>query len=1087
MTKVAQIEDRGAAVAWSPVGDHADVIALGAKESGSTGFDDYGGELELFDLGITSATKPAVIGSVKTTSRFSSIGWTTGTNALSSSFSMGIIAGGMDNGAVNIYNPAKLVEGGASDTNSCLLSSIERKNGAISALQFNPHASSANLLATGSSSGEILITSLDNPDQPTVTIPSSGDAASAVSTAEITQMAWNTEVPHIVASGAGNGIATIWDLRQNKPWCELRCEVSGAAVADLAWNPSNGMHLITASSDDRNPVLKMWDLRASMSMPLATMEGHLGGILSIDWCPHDDSLLLSCGKGGRTILWDVHTLKPIADLPNDGDGVDNLASPARNSSELYTANSGLTSSQQKRNDVKWSPLRKGVVSTCSFDRKVQAHSVIGIATKSGRPPKWMKPASGVSCGFGGSIVSFGTTGKQVAISNHVEETELKEAVYGFESAIANGDYVGFCAKQAVSAASVGDAYDAELWGFMQILFGENTRHNLLNYLGFEPEDIARKASDFNDDEIDMSTLSLESKGTLPMSKKVEDAVSKALFVGNFEAAVECCIRSGNLADALVLASCGGAELWAKTQSQYFASETGKRPFLSIVSAVMHNKLDEFTASSYPSSWAETLAILCTYSTEQEFRPLCETLGDRLVSAGDTANASLCYLCALNLDKASQYWEYQLNGARSSSENYLALHSFAVKVAVFMQAGAQNDQLPMHVSNILFQYAKVVSEQGFLSSAAKYCWSSSQECKELRDRLYRSKDTQLCTIALGPIPEFPFAYVNVGVAPILSQAASQKVLVQPSSNTNHNSYTPSQAQTTNNGYTSGAGIYQTVSQSNNQQMPSTGYGTNTSIQKHDSEVNGQYGKSQQISQMPTNETQLPSGWTALQDPASGRTYYANSSTGETTWEIPVSQISATVSPQINATPSKTAMLASKYGDGFVTSASHPELAAQYGNVGTSNPYTDSARPGTAVVNKVQKPPVSGTFNLKKLAQVADSTNYKPLVDDLLVCVTSLADIAVGPSEKKQLAEVQKAAAIFSKRLAQVDVPTDVADKVGQIVAALKNNDFLTATGVHTSLVNTVWKQHKDWLKGLKFLIQMTSKSNHNARTQGQWAM
>ena len=27
------------------------------------------------------------------------------------------------------------------------------------------------------------------------------------------------------------------------------------------------------------------------------------------------------------------------------------------------------------------------------------------------------------------------------------------------------------------------------------------------------------------------------------------------------------------------------------------------------------------------------------------------------------------------------------------------------------------------------------------------------------------------------------------------------------------------------------------------------------------------------------------------------------------------------------------LASKYGDGFVSSASHPELAAQYGNVGT----------------------------------------------------------------------------------------------------------------------------------------------------------
>jgi len=33
---------------------------------------------------------------------------------------------------------------------------------------------------------------------------------------------------------------------------------------------------------------------------------------------------------------------------------------------------------------------------------------------------------------------------------------------------------------------------------------------------------------------------------------------------------------------------------------------------------------------------------------------------------------------------------------------------------------------------------------------------------------------------------------------------------------------------------------------------------------------------------------------------------------------------------SATPSR---LAKKYGDGFVTSSSHPELGEQYGNVGT----------------------------------------------------------------------------------------------------------------------------------------------------------
>lgn len=31
MTKVTQLEDRGAAVAWSPIASHADYLALGAK------------------------------------------------------------------------------------------------------------------------------------------------------------------------------------------------------------------------------------------------------------------------------------------------------------------------------------------------------------------------------------------------------------------------------------------------------------------------------------------------------------------------------------------------------------------------------------------------------------------------------------------------------------------------------------------------------------------------------------------------------------------------------------------------------------------------------------------------------------------------------------------------------------------------------------------------------------------------------------------------------------------------------------------------------------------------------------------------
>jgi protein transport protein SEC31 len=827
---------------------------------------------------------------------------------------MGLIAGGMDDGSTHIWNPAAMVsENGA---HSLVAKISQQKSGAVSALAFNPHPSSANLLATGGSQGEILITSLDNPEQPAVTYPSDDGSHQ---NAEITNIAWNSEVAHIVASSAGDGTAAVWDLRQSKLWCQIRCEGNGGPVSSLGWNPSQGMHLMTASSDDRNPVLKLWDLRASMSMPLATLEGHAQGILGMHWCPHDDSLLVSCGKDNQTLLWDVPSLKAIADIPNEEiEDQSGEITKQMSSSELY--GHGLSTSQQRRYDVQWSPIRKGILSTCSFDRKVQIHSVIGAATKCGRPPKWMKPASGVSCGMGGSVVSFASTHKLVTISSFVEQEALKKAAVAFEAATTNGDYSGFSYEKAQSAAKAGDAAESQIWGIMQCIFEENAREKLLFYLGFDPSEIQAAAMKFDSEEKKEGTEPSSTGDKVMMSKSAENIVHKSLLVGNFEAAVECCFRSGNLADALVLASCGGPELWSKTQARYFASQAAKRPFLSVVSSVVHNKLKEFVAESDPSRWHETLAILCTYATADDFVPLCEALGDHLGNSGDVANASIVFMCAMNLEKASQYWEIQLRESEKydNVSGFLPLHSYVEKVAVFLQASSNANNIPENVAENLFKYSKVLSEQGLFEIAAKYCKGTSQESKVLRDRLYRGKDSEACLRALGSPPEFPFEFVNVGVAPKKSQSNGTS---HSNGSSNYNVHNNSQG--TKHGYGHDNGNRNGHSNGNTrQQAPHQNGGTTISM--------------------------LPSGWVALQDPSSGRTYYANQSTGQTSWErpsVPENTNTTTNSYANNASnqiptsssrptqPSNPSTMVSKYGDGFVTSASHPELGEQYGNLGT----------------------------------------------------------------------------------------------------------------------------------------------------------
>lgn len=61
------------------------------------------------------------------------------------------------------------------------------------------------------------------------------------------------------------------------------------AVAPRLW--------MSASGDDNNPVLKLWDLRSSTTVPLATLAGHTEGILSVAWCPYGE------GKRGDHGVW----------------------------------------------------------------------------------------------------------------------------------------------------------------------------------------------------------------------------------------------------------------------------------------------------------------------------------------------------------------------------------------------------------------------------------------------------------------------------------------------------------------------------------------------------------------------------------------------------------------------------------------------------------------------------------------------------------------------------------------------------------------------------------------------------------------
>lgn len=564
-------------------------------------------------------------------------------------------------------------------------------------------------------------------------------------------------------------------------------------------------------------------------------------------------------------------------------------------------------------------------------------------------------------------------------------------------------------------------------------------------------------------------MSLDDKSS-KMTTAAEEAIKNALLVGDFAAAVECCLRTGNMADALVLASCAGGDVWTKTQERYFQTEAPKKRFLGFMGAIVANQLEELVANSNLENWRETLAIASTYGQSGEFPVLSVALGERLEAAGDLRSASLCYMCSISLDRAVKFWQSQLEAANKTkgSTDLLAIHEFVTKVTVFLKAMDPSTELAPEIASVFAEYSKLLSEQGLLVTASKYSKGTSYESNVLRDCLYRSRDSAYCLAALGGAPEFPFQMTNVNRAP-----------------TNFNPANPLRSAK--------------AAQLEQCQQP---------LQQAHIQPVSQQPVTQQIQNGGTD--QLAAGWMALQDPSSGRTYYANQTTGQTSWEIPYDVPSPVLAPVMeqsvsNAQPqfqqtqqagisqyqsvqnmqqqatngaalSTPSKLASKYGDGFVTSASHPALAQQYGNVGTSNPYTGAERPGTAAAvltsSTGTKPPVSGTFNPSKLHDL--STDLQPIKDGLLELVAILSSHQLGPADKKQMSEGEKGIAILLKRLARGDIDPLVANKMSAMVTALRNGDFATAASIQTGLVTSDWRDNKDWLKGIKNVIQIATK-------------
>lgn len=119
---------------------------------------------------------------------------------------------------------------------------------------------------------------------------------------------WSPEEASVFASCSADQTIKIWDVRAKDRRYAL--DVPGAHDSDvnvISWNPKS-RYLLASGAD--NGDFKVWDMRKWTSSngratPAAEFKWHRGAITSIEWCPHDESVLAVSGSDDQITLWDL--------------------------------------------------------------------------------------------------------------------------------------------------------------------------------------------------------------------------------------------------------------------------------------------------------------------------------------------------------------------------------------------------------------------------------------------------------------------------------------------------------------------------------------------------------------------------------------------------------------------------------------------------------------------------------------------------------------------------------------------------------------------------------------------------------------
>ncbi|XP_014720698.2 protein transport protein Sec31A isoform X17 [Equus asinus] len=784
--------DRTAMQAWSPAQNHPIYLATGTSAQQLDATFSTNASLEIFELDLSDPSLDMKsCATFSSSHRYHKLIW--GPHKMDSKGSVsGVLIAGGENGNIILYDPSKIIAG----DKEVVIAQNDKHTGPVRALDVNIFQT--NLVASGANESEIYIWDLNNFATPMT------PGAKTQPPEDISCIAWNRQVQHILASASPSGRATVWDLRKNEPIIKVSDHSNRMHCSGLAWHPDVATQMVLASEDDRLPVVQMWDLRFATS-PLRVLENHARGILAIAWSMADPELLLSCGKDAKILCSNPNTGEVLYELPTN---------------------------TQWCFDIQWCPRNPAVLSAASFDGRISVYSIMGgsadglrqkqvdklsssfgnldpfgtgqplpplqipqqtaqhnIVLPLKKPPKWIRRPVGASFSFGGKLVTFENIRMQsqqgaeqqqqqhhVFISQVVTEKEFLSRSDQLQQVVQSQGFVSYCQKKIDASQT---EFEKNVWSFLKVNFENDSRGKYLELLGYRKEDLGKKIAlalnkvDGTDVALKDSDQLAQSDGeespaaeeqllgehikeekeeseflpsagktfNISISGDIDGLITQALLTGNFESAVDLCLHDNRMADAIILAIAGGQELLAQTQKKYFAKSQSK--ITRLITAVVMKNWREIVESCDLRNWREALAAVLTYAKPDEFSALCDLLGTRLESEGDSllqTQACLCYICAGNVEKLVACWTKAQDGSNPLSLQDLIEKVVILRKAVQLTQAVDTNTVGVLLAEKMSQYANLLAAQGSIAAALAFLPENTNQPNivQLRDRLCRAQ-------------------------------------------------------------------------------------------------------------------------------------------------------------------------------------------------------------------------------------------------------------------------------------------------------------------------------------------------------------